>query len=273
MDYRRLLVHLDRQDRWERRMPLVGRIAHRWHAQLLGVAATGELPWAADPALGGDGLDALNSALAQLRQWASARAQRFRNDCEHAAVRHCETTVEEGDDVPALLRHAERCDLVVLTRPQEGISLVQQIVLESPRPILLLPQPMHLDDLGRCVVIGWSDTREAARAIADALPVLRRADRVVLMHCQTPETSDGHLLRERLAGVRNWLAVHKIDAQTLIETSSAKAAHVLLTRAAELEADLVVCGAYGHARWREQVLGGVTQTLLQTSQLPLLMSH
>ena len=73
--------------------------------------------------------------------------------------------------------------------------------------------------------------------------------------------------------MRDWLAVHKVDAETLIETSSAKAGHVLLARATELDADLLVCGAYGRARWREQVLGGVTQTMLHTAELPLLMSH
>lgn len=273
MEYRRLLVHLDRQDRWEPCMPLVTRLAHRWHAQVLGVAATGQLPWGADPGSGGVGIDALNSAQAELRQWASARAQRFHNDCDEARVRHCDTVVEQLDDAPALLRHADLCDLLVLTRPQEGLSLVEQAVLQSPRPVLLLPQAAPMDDLGRSIVVAWSASREAARALADALPVLQHAQRVHLIHCETPDAADPRTVCAHLDEVRDWLALHKVEAQVLVENAAAKAGDVLLARAADLDADLIVCGAYGRARWREQVLGGVTQTLLHTSPLPLLISH
>ena len=101
----------------------------------------------------------------------------------------------------------------------------------------------------------------------------RFAERVYLVHCETPDTTDPRATREHLGAVRDWLSVHKVDAVPLIETSRAKADHVLLSRATELGADLIACGAYGRARWREQVLGGVTQTLLHKAELPLLMSH
>jgi nucleotide-binding universal stress UspA family protein len=120
--------------------------------------------------------------------------------------------------------------------------------------------------------VAWDGSREAARAVADALPFLRKARRVNLVAWQ-----EKGLLADtgpiKLQQVCKWLALHGVAAEGHLETASMPIADAMLSRTADLDTDLVVMGAYGHTRWTERVLGGATRGVLASMTVPVLMSH
>jgi nucleotide-binding universal stress UspA family protein len=188
--------------------------------------------------------------------------------------------VEEADAAASLVRHSHCNDLVVLSQPDRDAEdhaaarrLVERVMLESARPTLLLPCAGRFEQIGHRVLVAWDDSREAARAVADALPLLRKAERVHVTSWQENAADDDVLLGQRLAGVQDWLRRHGVGAQMRVEQADGAIADAMLSRAADLGVDLIVMGAYGHARWTERLLGGATRGLLSTMTVPVLLSH
>jgi nucleotide-binding universal stress UspA family protein len=182
----------------------------------------------------------------------------------------------EGD--PAL--HARYADLTILGQldPDSGEAEMIQprpehVTLASGRPILVVPYAGNFDNLGRRVLVGWNATREAARAVNDAMPLLAGAEIVTVLTIDPREGPSGH---GELSGadISLHLARHGVRAE-IERTVSADlpVGEVLLSRAADLGADLLVMGAYGHSRVRELLLGGATRSVLRSMTLPVLMSH
>ena len=147
------------------------------------------------------------------------------------------------------------------------------MTLVSGRPILVVPNVGNFADLGRRVVIGWNASREAARAVNDAMPLLTAAETVTVL---TIDPREGPRAHGELPGadISLHLARHGVKAE-IERTASADlpVGEVLLSRVADLGADLLVMGAYGHSRARELLLGGATRSLLRSMTLPVLMSH
>jgi nucleotide-binding universal stress UspA family protein len=136
-----------------------------------------------------------------------------------------------------------------------------------------VPYAGRFESLGKRVLVGWNAGREAARAVQDALPLLMAAESVTVLTVN-PEIGLGGHGEEPGADIALHLARHgvrvTVEHMTAPEIS---AGDVILNRAFELSADLLVIGAYGHSRLREMVLGGVTRSLLQQMTVPVLMSH
>lgn len=172
-------------------------------------------------------------------------------------------------------RRALYADLVILGQRQEDdpangelpADFLPRVLVESGRPALILPYAGRFDTVGRCVLVAWKETREAARAVSAALPWLRRAAQVhVLAH------GDG--IDGSLRALERYLGTHGVSAMVHAGGEEERdMGNTLLSRAADLGADLLVMGAYGHSRAREWVLGGATRTILQTMTLPVLMAH
>jgi nucleotide-binding universal stress UspA family protein len=150
---------------------------------------------------------------------------------------------------------------------------VEQVVLHSARPTLILPYAGRFDEVGQRVMVAWDDSREAARAVSDALPLLRHAGRVQVVSWVESGTTEHGTLRRRLDALHQWLMWHGVNAEVRVERTEIGIADAMLSRAADFGTDLIVMGAYGHARWAERVLGGATRGLLQTMTVPVLMSH
>lgn len=149
--------------------------------------------------------------------------------------------------------------------------VAEGLVFESGRPVLLLPQPKGSAHRYRSIAIGWDGSRAAARALADALPLLSAADTVELLVV----TGDKEL--PTAAGrseAQRHLATHGICAGIrTIEAQRRDAGSALCEEALALGSDLLVMGAFGHPRVREFVLGGATQSVLDDVRLPVLLSH
>jgi nucleotide-binding universal stress UspA family protein len=174
--------------------------------------------------------------------------------------------------------HAYYADLVVIARPDSMSSkagppgLAESLVLSSGRPIILFPRHGTVSQVRR-ILVGWNTTRESIRAVADALPLLVRAEAVEVLVADDGRNSGGHG-QEPGADIARHLARHgaHVEVQRL-SLGAQDVGHLLLSQAATFRADLMVMGAYGHSQVREWMFGGVTRTVLYEADLPVLMSR
>ena len=280
MSYRSLLVLLDSQPTCADRTRVATQLAAALDAHLVGLAPTGlvDLPLAVEAAASLTEYAAL--AWDTLRGQAERAAQEFRGACEAAGVKSFEALVDESDQAPSLVRHAHCSDLTILTQAdpdaaghRQAQELVEQVVLYSARPTLVLPCAGRFDNIGSKVMVAWDDSREAARALADALPLLRRSRRVHIVSWREAGSDAADLPGPNLDALQRWMLWHGVRAEVRTEATDIGIADAMLSRAADLDIDLLVMGAYGHARWAERVLGGATRGLLASMTVPVLMSH
>lgn len=182
-----------------------------------------------------------------------------------------------GEIGEALMLHARHSSLAILVsdrsaeRRASALSLSEDVIFASGRPTLLLPKQWPARAPGKTVVLGWNGSREAARAIADAMPFLRTADAVHLV--VIPEPKIMRLLgQEPGADISHHLARNGV-AVTLHRLEAEHAGAALLDHAGALGADLIVMGAYGQPRVSEFVFGSATRTILNRVELPILFSR
>lgn len=145
-----------------------------------------------------------------------------------------------------------------------------EIVMQSGRPVLAVPASAKLLKLDN-MLIGWKDTREARRAIIDALPLLALAKQVTLLEIATEDSKQD--ASKRLNEVAVWLKSHGVEAEPLVSISKEADAAQFIAEAKKHQADIVIAGAYGHSRFREWMLGGVTNELLQGEHFCAFLSH
>lgn len=274
------LLHLDDGPACGHRGDIALGLASRHQAHLTALAASGSIPVSAVAGPGLLGVDTLTPALAHLRQLAWRRAEAFREQARAAGLDDVEVQVDEDGDADALVRHSRSCDLLIVGQADPTARnagpvrrMLEDVVLQSARPVLVIPFAGRFDRVGSDVLVAWNDTREGARAVADALPLLRRAERVRVVRCASPLEEDSEATGQNLLALQGWLARHGVQATVQTIATETDPGNALLSRAAEWGCDLLVMGAYGHARWAERILGGVTRTLLETMTLPVLMSR
>ena len=280
MTYRSILVLLDQHPSCEARTQIAIQLARDLDCHLAGLAPTGvvDVPTPIETTIAL--VEFTASVQSVLREEAEQAAQLFRVDCRDARLKSYEAVVDESDKALSLVRHAHCSDLVVLTQADPGArdgrpaqALVEQVVLSNARPTLLLPYAGRLDAVGTCALVAWDDSREAARALSDALPLLRLAKRVHVVSWNEGLGDDDRALRPRLDALHQWLAWQGVAAEMHVETTDGHIAGTMLSHAADIGADLIVMGAYGHPRWMERMLGGATRGLLASMTVPVLMSH
>jgi nucleotide-binding universal stress UspA family protein len=281
MTYKDLLVVLDSEASARGRVELAAALAERFEAHLVGLYAlpTPEAPrhfGYYDPAL-------LDPFFEDLRIRAREAAEKVHEAFEHiTGLRGISAEWREVPDGPEAdpALHARYADLAILGQldpdRSEGDTIrprPEQVTFASGRPILVVPYAGRFERVGRRVLIGWNATREAARAVNDAMPLLTAAEVVTVLTIDAREGPQGHGALPG-ADISLHLARHGVKAE-IERTVSADlpVGDVLLSRAADLAADLLVMGAYGHSRARELLLGGATRSLLGSMTVPVLMSH
>jgi nucleotide-binding universal stress UspA family protein len=142
------------------------------------------------------------------------------------------------------------------------------LVMQAGRPVLVASPRAERLQLEQ-VIVGWKDTREARRAVANALPLLLRASRVTVVEI----SADAEPADKRVGEVALWLQRHGVNAAPMTARPCSDDRSGLRAVAREQGADLIVAGAYGHSRLREWVLGGVTRDLLKRPDGCVLLSH
>ena len=176
-----------------------------------------------------------------------------------------------------IIEHARYSDLVVISQAQEfgllsGDAAVDySVILESGRPVLIIPRDGEVSSLGRRILIGWNGSKEVVRAVNDGLPLLKNADTVTIGNVGDGSPDDDE---EGEARIYRYLKKQGVNVQfEQLAAAGAKTGAALLAKAADVDADMMLMGAYGHSRLREVVFGGVTQTILEQTTIPVLMSH
>jgi nucleotide-binding universal stress UspA family protein len=277
MSYKTILVHLTDQRRTEAMLEPTIQLATRYSSHLKGLhvdAIMAEPPLSFTYATSG-----LGPAAAEDRANGEAIAAIFtRMTAPGPCVAEWQQLkVPQGDLVSVVLEHGRTADLIVAgqVNPDWALSPVldfpERLALESGRPVLVIPYVGRYPRIGRNVVIAWKAGRETTRAVFDALPLLKGAENVHILEVIGRADEESLGADTSLAAS---LARHGI--KPTIRTSIAPDISVgdeILSRLSDLDADLLVMGAYGHSRMRELVFGGVTRHIARHMTVPTLLSH
>jgi nucleotide-binding universal stress UspA family protein len=277
MTYQSILLHVDNGQACTRRIAFAASLAAAHGAHLIGLAATGLVysPYIA----GGEAIGRYYEEAAEsLRTAAQQAATAFSGQMQGAGVHSWEAQVFTDDAGSALVRQSRFADLVILgqTDPEAigaDSGLPQYMLLHNARPVIMFPYAGAFDGAMGNVMIAWNGTKEAARAVSDALPILQRAKTVRLIAFNRNAGPDRETEQSSSADISNYLARHKISLVTSSEETDIDVGNAILSRMADYGSDLLVMGGYGHSRFREILLGGVTRTILQHMTAPVLMSH
>lgn len=171
-----------------------------------------------------------------------------------------------------LLEDARCADLTIIGKPNgdtDAPKLPQHLVSESGGPVMVLPETMESCPGTRMVAVAWNGSREAARAVRDAMPLIERAGRVQVFMVKPRDSVEASARR-----LQTMLEHHGVASELLREPSGPRASDTLISRAEDRRADVLVMGAFARARVREMITGGgTTGRLLQHTTLPLLMSQ
>ena len=275
--YKTLLVPVDGRSRSARSLELAGRIANDWESHVVGLYV-GYTPYIPSTARAGLGSELLAEYQGKVRdeQTSAARAQ-FDAGVKAAGIAGAEWRTEEGDLAFTVALHARYADLVVVnqTDPAEDrpANFADEVVLALGRPMLIVPYVGEFKSFAQDILVCWNASREAARAVTDALPLLQRAKRVIVLSVDGNASPGGHGEAPG-SDIALYLARHGVRAEAARTGSGGlDIGSVILSRAFDYSADLIVMGAYGHSRMREIVLGGATRSVLKSMTVPVLMSH
>ncbi|MDY0977121.1 universal stress protein [Massilia sp. CFBP9012] len=281
--YKTIVVHVDGSPEQEGRLRVGALLANAFDAHLVGSAATGISWFDYSLLVGSMGAPMMpESDFSGVREAVEARLQEFSTAVGRHGVNSFETRMLEDDARYALLLESRYADLVIVSRDAEPIvvpgipaqarGLPEYIALHGARPVLVVPPGWKGRLLPGTAVVGWDGSMQAIRAISAALPLLRQADAVKLTLINPGVMAEMHG-EEPGADMALHLARHGVKVDVVIETTRSSTGEALLKVAREHDAGLLVTGAFGHSRYREFVLGGVTRSLLAGSTTPLLIAH
>jgi len=278
MAYKSILVHADLSRHAPRRIAIAARLAHAHQAHLIVAAMTGVSRLTLENNRGMRG-DAVATHIAALYGRAEQALDQFETLARQAGAVSLERRLIEDDEDGGMAVSARYSDLTVLSQHDAGEALpsamrdlVPYVMLNAARPVLIVPPGADGAQAGGTVVVAWDGSMEATRAIGHALPLLRAARLVVLALLHPPA---GHAQPARHPGtdIAAYLSRHGVPVEVRSSVTTGDIGAALLAMAAEVHADLLVMGGYGHARFRELLLGGVTETVLRQMTVPVLMAH
>jgi nucleotide-binding universal stress UspA family protein len=259
----------------EPRFALLATLARRFEARLSAVHilpnAYAYVPMDAGPAV----VEIIQTQQEADRKAASSIEAHYRNRCMASGLEGEWHLVNDWYDGVAF---AGRHDLVVTGQSTTGLPVVstvrpEDVALAVGRPTLVIPAKGRFESSGERVIIAWKPTKEAGRAVHDALPLISENAVVTIVEVSDGDPTDA-ARRSGSDDLRRHLARHGIKATVeTVKGADSAAGEIILSRATALKADLIVMGAYGHSRLRELILGGVTRTVLRDMTIPVLMSH
>jgi nucleotide-binding universal stress UspA family protein len=277
MTYATVMVSLALDQPNEARLAIAGQIAETFDAALIGIVASVFSP----PLYFTDGEQAqmvIDQEEASIKRRVAELEAQFRQ-----ATRNCARHIEwrSAIDFPArfVLQQARSADIIVSGGRSDAFSdpfatvTPRDLVMEAGRPLLIVPDSVDWLD-PRSAIVAWKDTAEARRAIVASLPMLRKAKDVAVAEIVEKDGSRA----AAVAGVRDvvtWLSRHGIRAAELVaaQDHDRDVFAQLDSMAASVGAGFMVGGAYGHSRFREWILGGMTQHFFTQTARSVLLSH
>jgi nucleotide-binding universal stress UspA family protein len=277
-----ILVHLDVTPRSAVRLAIAADLATRHGAHLTGVHVI-DIPsanyfyGAAMPFVPANPEEIVERMRAEAAGAAAPVEAAFRECLRRNGIKG-EWRLVEGNPPVIVALHGRYADLVVVGQPnpyepQDGDAITVTTVMTSGRPVLAIPFAGDFPTIGERVLVAWNASREAARAVNDALPLLAGAKQVTVLAINPQRGIGGHG-DVPAADIALHLARHGLKAEAAHTVAKdISDGEVLLSYAADIGADLIVAGGYGHSRARELVFGGVTRTLIAEMTAPVLLSH
>lgn len=275
MAFKDILVHVDNSPQVKTRLDLAAKLAQAQDAHLiaLNVRTRPLMPQFIRSQYG--------AQLDRIREEFNAEAAReARAVFDSIQPAHGVTTEwrdVEGSLEQSVTLHARYADLTVLGQGEGGDNgerpLADAVMLDVGRPVLVVPHAGRFPTLGERVLVAWNGSREATRAVHDALPILRRSR---LTHVMAVNPTGGMAGHGDIPGADICLHLSRHGVNAVCEhvkSEDLNVGQMLLSRAADEGADLIVMGAYGRSRLSELVLGGATRHLLRHMTVPVLMSH
>ncbi len=256
-------------------LAVVADVAQRFSAAVIGVAVTQPSTHSAIMAAGPG--KPYNRDLDRFRERSAALEAEFRSALSMVESLHWRSQMTAGPLSHHIANEARSADLIVAAlEPGERIFLpshdveVGDLLMGAGRPVLIVPPGAAGLKLTRALVC-WKESREARRAVADALPFLKASNEVDVVELVREHEIEA--AQRRLADVGDWLARHGVEASCLAWPLNGAEATGIAEIARDLGADLIVAGAFGHSRLREWAFGGVTRDLLLKADRCILVSH
>ncbi len=258
--YKEILVYLDPSSDTASRLGLAAKLARSHEARLIGMEAC--------------------SAEAFQGEWLERATQLhelFQEAIELAGVKGRYVTIERWRSA-GRHEYAHYADLIVASQPEAGTKkllaagIPEDVLLSAGVPILLLPSGWRERSIGERITIAWKSTREATRAVHDAMPFLTRAQKVTAFTFGPRPDGSGDEPDSLVEHLRQHGVVVE-PSRWWLNSSDLTPVEAMFACLDTEDADLIVAGAYGHSRWIEGLFGGVSHDLVRQPSLPVLLSH
>jgi nucleotide-binding universal stress UspA family protein len=283
LGYRDILVYVDGSPGGWTALALATELAMRFDAYLIGLHVVGLAMPSYHPIYGVCGpkippippIDQIRDSELLV---AHKSEERFRDQLQSHGARG-EWRQCEGMVAATVAHEAKHVDLAIVTQvdhanPPAGTRryVPQEVLLSSGRPVLMVPCTGSRSNPGRNILVGWNGSREAVRAVNDAMPLLKSAEKVTVLAVVPRHEREGEAVE--IEGIARHLTRHGVKvANAQCTQRQHGTSSTLLSYAADIGADLIVIGGYGHSRLRALVLGGVSRRILRRTTTPVLFSH
>ena len=270
-------LHVDHSKTCDKRIAAAALLAVRYDAHLTGVFVkeTLTIPVYAEIPIGEE---VISRSVQALQEYADEAKVHFLELADKLGA-HAEWRETDGELISVLRNEARYSDLMILGQPNphdphdRSDGVADHLVLEAGVPCLVIPYIGVREPFATRVVVAWNGSHESTRAVHDALPIMESAKNVTVVVIN-PDKIPANLDDLPGAMISQHLARHDINVELKnLHVAEIEASEALLSLIADLGADLIVMGAYGHSRFRELVLGGMTRDILKHMTIPVLMSH
>jgi nucleotide-binding universal stress UspA family protein len=279
MSFKTILVHVDQSEHNAARVRIAAKIAIAENAHLVGAAMPGISRFIYQDRAIDLNRTVVSTHVDALREGATKALNEFETIAGQMGVLSCEMRLVIDEPEAGLCLQARYSDLVVVGQadPEESTSRViadlpEFVVLNCARPVLIVPYAGKFETVGSNVLVAWDGSMEATRAVTNAIPLLKHAKNVAVVLFNTSKRSDVHG-EQPGADIALFLARHDIKVEVLQQRTNIDIGNALLSLTVDHSSDMIVMGCYGHTRFREVLLGGVTMTILKTMTVPVMMSH
>lgn len=277
--YRTILTYADGTAGQADRLQVGAQLATTFGAHLIGTAACGG-PVMDMLIMGSAAMSILPGLNYEpVREAARKALSDFDSEATHMGIGSHEQRLAESSLEAALVLQSRYCDLVIAseaipppTYVLTGRDLAGYLALHCARPVMVVPRGGATHSIGKRILIAWNGSTEASHAVAAAMPLLRRAELVLVVVCN-PESSPAMHGEEPGADLAQYLARQDVVVTVKCTQCEHDVGVALHRKALALQADLIVAGAYGHSRLHEFVLGGTTQSLLSNMMVPVMLMH
>lgn len=277
MSIKNIIVHIDHSEACKHRINAAIEISRQHDARLstLFVVPDYFVPSYVEAQISADVITQINDQALERAREAMSAVEKQITDTGLAV----DSYIEDGNLISILNDYARYTDLLILGQSQpedpDNLSeaLADHLVIEGGAPCLVIPYIGARQTLAKRILVAWNESRESARALKDALPLLKQADQVTVLLIKSKSHNEEHTATQKRV-MLGYLADHDINAEVSICIDNhLDPGDTIVAEAIDNDNDLIVMGAYGHSRLREIVLGGATRHLLKQMTVPILLSH